>query len=61
MAGFDLNAMRTAIKQCDENIKVFENAIVKEMNTKMEYQRIVRMLEEAENNKPKIKVEVVKE
>jgi hypothetical protein len=58
---YDLSAMRRALAQCDINVKVFEDAIMKEMNTKMEYQRIIRVLEEAEANKPVVKVEVVEE
>lgn len=61
MSGFDLEAMKKAVSQCDENIKVFEAAILKELTTKMEYQRIVRTLEEqAQGAKiPKVNYEVV--
>lgn len=61
MSGFDLEAMKEAVKQCDKNIGVFESAIMKEMNTKMEYQRIVRHLEEQAKNPPIINVEIVRE
>ena len=56
--GFDLEAMKAAIKQCDANIKIFEDAIQKEMNTKFEYRRIVRMLEEKAANQPKVIIEI---
>ena len=52
---FDLVAMRKAIEQCDKNIKVFEEAIQKEVETKVSYQRIVRQLEaeaEVKKNEP---------
>lgn len=59
MSGFDLDAMKKALIQCDENIKVFEKAIEKELNTKMEYKRIIRELEFQKANPPIVKVEVV--
>lgn len=59
--GFDLSAMKLAILQCDKNIKIFEDAIQKELNTKIEYQRIVRELEFKAANPPKVSVEVVRE
>jgi hypothetical protein len=43
---YDLKAMREAIAKCDVNIKIFEEAISKELQTKMEYQRIFRTLQE---------------
>lgn len=43
---YDLEAMEEAVKKCDENIKVFEDAIDKELETKREYQQIVRKLKE---------------
>ena len=58
MSGFDLVAMKRAIAQCDENIKVFEAAINKELNTKIEYQRIVRVLQEQAANIPKVNYEI---
>jgi hypothetical protein len=60
MSGFDLNAMRAALLQCDKNIEVFEAAIRKEIDTKQEYKRIIRQLEELEANPPKFEVEVVR-
>jgi len=45
MSGYDLDAMRRLVDQCDRNIESFEQAIKKELATKMEYQRIVRELE----------------
>jgi hypothetical protein len=45
MSGYDLDAMRRLVEQCDRNIESFEQAIKKELETKMEYQRIVRELE----------------
>ena len=58
---FDLKAMKEAIKKCDDNIKVFEQAIVKEMNTKMEYNRIIRTLEEKEATRQAISKNVILE
>lgn len=43
---YDIEAMKTAVKKCDVNIKTFEDAIDKELATKREYQRIIRTLEE---------------
>lgn len=43
---YDLEAMKKAVKQCDVNIKTFEKAINREVETKREYQQIVRTLEE---------------
>ena len=45
MSGYDLDAMRRLVEQCDRNIETFEAAIKKELDTKMEYQRIVREIE----------------
>lgn len=61
MSGFDLDAMKRALIQCDENIKVFEKAIEKELNTKMEYKRIIRELEFQKANPPVVNVEVVQQ
>ena len=61
MSGFDLEAMKRALIQCDENIKIFEQAIEKELSTKMEYKRIIRDLEFKAANPPKVHVEVVHE
>jgi len=58
-AKFDIAAMRQALLQCDANIRIFEDAICKEMNTKMEYQRIIRTLEEKAANPPKVIIETV--
>jgi len=60
MDDYDLDAMRKAIEKCDKNIKVFEDAIDKELATKKEYQRIVRYLEEkqAQEEERKIKIEI---
>jgi hypothetical protein len=44
MADFDLVAMQRAMLQCDKNIKVFEVAIQKELDTKKEYAEIIRVL-----------------
>jgi hypothetical protein len=59
MSGFDLPAMKLAIQKCDENIAIFEQAIQKELNTKIEYKRIIRELEFKAANPPKVSVEVV--
>lgn len=59
--GFDLDAMRAALGQCDKNIVVFEQAIAKEQATKAEYARIIRHLEDQAANPPKVHVEVVRE
>lgn len=42
---YDLEAMKKAIEQCDKNIAIFEQIIAKEVETKLQYQRIVRELE----------------
>ena len=42
---YDLEAMREAVKKCDDNIATFENAIRQEEATKLEYKRIIRQLE----------------
>lgn len=60
MSGFDIDAMKKALIQCDENIKVFEKAIEKEINTKMEYKRIIRELEYQRDNPPVIEIVVEK-
>lgn len=57
--GYDLDAMRRSVAQCDENIKVFQGAIAKEMSTKEEYQEIVRFLEEQAARTPVVQVEQV--
>lgn len=54
---YDIEAMKKAVSQCDINIKIFENAIQKEQNTKLEYKRIIRELEFQEANPPKIIIE----
>lgn len=56
---YDIEAMKKAMEHCDVNIKVFEAAIQKELNTKIEYQRIIRDLEFNQANPPKI--EIIKE
>jgi hypothetical protein len=63
MPKYDIEAMRRAMEHCDVNIKVFETAIQKELNTKMEYQRIIRDLEFKEANPPKIEIinEIIKD
>jgi hypothetical protein len=53
---YDIEAMKKAIEHCDVNIKVFEAAIQKEINTKIEYQRIIRELEFKEANPTKIEI-----
>jgi methyltransferase-like protein len=58
---YDLNSMRIALINCDKNIKVFEEAIQKERNTIEEYQRIIQVLEEQENNPPKVEIDIVRE
>jgi len=47
---YDLEAMRNVVKKCDDNIKVFEKAIDGELETKREYQRIVRNLEDKQRD-----------
>ena len=47
---YDIDAMRAAIKKCDENIRTFELAIEQEQATKRDYARIVRELESANDN-----------
>jgi len=60
MSGFDITAMKAALLQCDKNIEVFEAAIRKEQETKIEYRRIIRHLEEELANPPKVTFEVVR-
>lgn len=49
MTGYDLEAMKRLVQQCDRNIEMFERAIKDELTTKLEYQRIVRELEAKAN------------
>lgn len=46
---YDIDAMKDAVAKCDEAIATFEDAIRRELETKMEYQRIVRELEAKQN------------
>lgn len=48
---YDLDSMRKAIDQCDVNIKTFEDAIAKELDTQQYYKGIVRKLEAEERTK----------
>lgn len=45
---YNLEAMENAVKKCDVNIETFELAIDKELETKREYQRIVKELKARE-------------
>jgi hypothetical protein len=42
---YDLDALKSSLDRCDNNIKTFEDAIAKEYETKKEYQRIIAELE----------------
>lgn len=42
---YDLEAMKKAVERCDENIRIFEAAIDRELVTKREYKHIVSELE----------------
>jgi hypothetical protein len=42
---YDLDALKSNLDRCDNNIKTFEDAIAKEYETKKEYQRIIAELE----------------
>lgn len=48
---YDLESMREALKKCDVNIKTFEDAIDRELETKEEYKKIIKSLEDKEKNK----------
>lgn len=39
---FDPKALRRAIKKCDENIRIFQEAIEKEKLTKTRFQRLLK-------------------
>lgn len=54
MAGFDIDAMRAAVLQCDRNIKTFEDAIRKERETQAEYRQIIATIEDKAANPPRI-------
>jgi hypothetical protein len=57
---YDLGAMQVALGQCDNNIKVFEDAIAKERAKKAEYRIIIDTLQaKLDQPEPKVNVEFV--
>lgn len=48
---YDLQAMKDAVKKCDATIQLFEKAIDNELETKRNYQKIIRELEVQESDK----------
>jgi len=46
---YDLDAMEKAIVKANDNIKIFEDAIVNEYNTITEYRKIIKDLRERES------------
>ena len=61
MAGFDIDAMRAAVRQCERNIETFETAIRKEQSTQAEYRKIIRKLEEREASQARAVIAVTRE
>lgn len=47
---YDIPKLKEGIKKCDENIKIFEQAIEKEQATKREFRRIISELEKDYDN-----------
>ena len=43
---YDIQALRDGLLKIDKNIKIYEEAIEKELNTKKEYRKMIRALEE---------------
>jgi len=43
---YDLNALKEGVLKCEENIKIFEDAIEREHGTIRDYKRMIRVLEE---------------
>jgi len=56
---YDLEAMRRALKKCDENIKVFEKAIQEEQLRKIEYREIIKVLEAKRLLKEEIQPKII--
>lgn len=46
---YDLGALRDALSRIDKNIKIFEEAIERELATKKEYRRMIGILEDKHN------------
>jgi len=42
---YDLDALRDGLKRCDNNIKIFEDAISREYVTIQQYKKIIVQLE----------------
>jgi len=55
---YDLESMKQALVKCDENIKVFEAAIIRERETKAEYERIILTLQSRASHPTKIRIDV---
>ena len=45
-AGYHIDALEANVKRCDKNIRTFEEAIVKEVETKMGLKKMIRILKE---------------
>jgi hypothetical protein len=58
--GYDVGALKEAIKRADVTIATFEAAIVKEQATQAEYRRMIREIQ-LRAEVPQITVEVVRE
>jgi len=48
---YNIDSLKEGIKKCDENIKVFEDAIKKERDTQEEYREMIKVLEKKEPSK----------
>lgn len=49
---YEIDALTEGIEKARVNIKVFENAINKELETIKEYQYMIKVLEEKKNDNP---------
>jgi hypothetical protein len=58
--GYDVGALKEAIKRADINIATFEAAIAKEQATQVEYRRMIREIQ-LRAEVPQITVTVVRE
>jgi hypothetical protein len=47
---YDIEALKSNVLRCDDNIRTFEEAIVKEEQQKLELRRMIRALEEKKAN-----------
>lgn len=56
---YDLESMYRALEKCDQNIKVFEEAITQEKKSKLEYREIIKHLEAKRLMKEEIQPKVI--